>query len=644
MQNPTTYGHFNSDNTAYVISNPATPRHWYNYLWNSEYVSLFSQVGQGESLCQDAVGNRIPVVSARMAFLFDTDSKTFWSVNGLGEFTDFKCTHGLGWSEIKSNQAGIRSGFRIFVPENERCEIWTIQLKNESNCQRLLQLTPFVDTLLEGPTKPQAYYLASGYFDTEMQAAILHKHLPYADGNETFNYLIASEPISGFDTSERQFIGYGTRQRPDAVAAGRLRNSDCETEKPILALNIPVTLDPGAETEIHVIAGAALSIKEIATIKTKYFRNNQVDAELRQVQQTIQKELGGIEFETPLPHLNQFSHWWLKRQISLGTRWARVRHNGFRDLVQDIGAMAIWNPTEAFERFKRVLSFQYSSGYAPRTWLNGEILDKGFADNHVWIAFTAYTLIMTTGDLTLLNAEIPFNDASSASLYQHVKRAVDYLWNDRGMYGLCRMHHGDWNDCLNHIGPQGKGVSIWLSMAGLLANRQFAELARAVGNTQDAEIAENRALEMKTAINSHGWDGAYYLRAISDDGEKIGSHTNEQGTFYLNPQAWAVLSGAADANRAQQVMAEVEQRLETDIGTIGVENAYSYPQPLIGSMSHKKPGVQENGGVYLHSAAFRLVADCMLTRREAVERNLTQLLAVINPENPINDGEPYVFS
>ena len=43
------YGHFNADN-SYTITEPETPRHWYNYMFNDEYVTFTSQVGFGEGL------------------------------------------------------------------------------------------------------------------------------------------------------------------------------------------------------------------------------------------------------------------------------------------------------------------------------------------------------------------------------------------------------------------------------------------------------------------------------------------------------------------------------------------------------------------------------------------------------------------
>jgi cellobiose phosphorylase len=172
-------------------------------------------------------------------------------------------------------------------------------------------------------------------------------------------------------------------------------------------------------------------------------------------------------------------------------------------------------------------------------------------------------------------------------------------------------------------------------MAWLYANQQFIKLARLAGKTEHVAIAEQRDAAMRQVIEQHGWDGDYYLRAYDDDGRPLGSHSNKQGTLFLNTQTWAVLAGLSNGRSALEL---AESRLQTDLGIRSVEHAYSNYDPRIGLMSRKTPGIQENGGVYLHASAFKLVADCLLGRRAAVERGLEQMLPFGR------DGEPYVFS
>lgn len=645
---PETYGHFDDAAREFVITTPATPREWYNYLWNGQYVSFFSQTGQGESLRQDRMGRRIAVVSSRAVFVHDCETGAFWAINGQPALkpevarSAYRCVHGMGYSTIEQTCAGIASSFGCFVPREEPCEIWTIRLRNVGDRPRRLKVFCYYNTNFDGGLKPQGYYTVAGQLEAAVGAVVVRHRQRFADAEETMIHLGLNVPITGHDCAYSSFVGLGTDQRPDAVVRGACGNHASHMEKCICAVETTVELAPGQESVFSAIAGAATSIEEIARTRSRFADGAAVEKELAAVQRGVIEQLGTNRIEAPDPNLNSLVAPWLKRQISLGIQWARVRHNGYRDQMQDIAAMASIHTCSAREQLHRVLSYQYSSGYAPRTWLDGQIQDKDFSDNHVWIAESVHRLIMETGDLALLDEVAPFNDGSSASLYEHVKRALDYYWNDRGLFGLPRIRSGDWNDCLNTVGPAGKGVSVWLSMAWYLANRQFIELARLSGREADATVAEGRGREMRRLVDEHGWDGKWYLRAYDDEGRVLGSHTNAEGTLFLLPQAWAILSGIAEGDKGIRAMQSVDDLLERDIGTIKVLNAYSHWQPNIGWMSLKMPGTQENGGVYLHASAFKLVADCMLKRHDRVAMAIHKILPADHTYRQ-KTAEPYAL-
>ena len=86
------YGHFNADD-SFTVTEPETPRHWYNYMFNDEYVTFTSQVGYGEGLAQDDMGRRILLVSNRNIFVSENGGT--WSLFGLPldyGYTDYSCT------------------------------------------------------------------------------------------------------------------------------------------------------------------------------------------------------------------------------------------------------------------------------------------------------------------------------------------------------------------------------------------------------------------------------------------------------------------------------------------------------------------------------------------------------------------------
>ena len=311
-------------------------------------------------------------------------------------------------------------------------------------------------------------------------------------------------------------------------------------------------------------------------------------------------------------------------------------------MVSDSECLACFNPELAWERFKRALSYQYSNGYAPRTWLDGEIRDNNFADCAVWIPMAAATILGELGEAGLLNEEVAFNDGSVASVYEHVRRAVDFLWNFKGMYGLIKLWGGDWNDMMNQAGLEGRGVSVWLSIAWCRANNEFIRLARILGKTEDVSMAEERGYQMKKLINQYGWDGEYYIDAINDDGERLGSKQCEEGKIYLIPQLWAVLADVADDKRREVLLKSIEKYLETPLGTLVSWPAYHKYIFNIGQMTQKPAGVHENGGVYLHPCCWKLAVDSILGDNEKVQRGLKKILP-FHEEYHEKKCEPYIM-
>lgn len=638
------YGTFDSAAGEFLIATPRTPRHWYNYLWNDEYVSLFSQRGQGEALSQDGMGRRIACFGERHLFAQDSAAGRLWSLTGGNpDDTSYLCRHGMGYSVIEVGNHDIRSTLTAFVPAAGCHEVWKLTLRNGSQRMCSLRICAATDPGLGGPAKPQAYYTCHSEFDAARNLLLLSNPVVREGAaDRQYNFLTMSRPVCGFDSRYQSFVGYGTLQAPDALTradTAGCTGSLCEMERAVLAMDTVLELAPGAEETILFVTGTARDPQEIEPAFA-LLSAARADAALTQVRQTIRQRLSGACFATPDSDLNAFAGLWLQRQISLGIRWARVRHNGYRDQVQDIAAFARINPALARDELHRVLTFQYSTGYAPRTWIDGRICDNGFSDNHVWIVPAVHALITETGDPSLLEEVIAFNDGTSASLYEHARRAQEHLWNDRGQHGLCRIHAGDWDDCLNLAGHQGKGVSVWLSQAWLHANRLLADLSRWAGRDCDAATAAARNAEMADAIESAAFRcEGYYVRAFDDAGRVIGALEDTRGRLFINTQTWAALAGLPGARAALET---TQRLLERDLGTVCVLDPYTGWRDNVGFMTIKRPGSQENGGVYLHASAFRLVADCLLGNHEAVARALRTMLPF--GERPgASECEPYVF-
>ncbi|MBQ3225826.1 MAG: hypothetical protein IJB48_02075 [Clostridia bacterium] len=637
------YGHYIEGSSDYCITRADLPRNWYNYLWNDHYVTFTSQTGAGESVLQDSLGRRIGLVRDRGFYLLE--GEVSWGIHGLpvNQKNDkFTCTHSRGATEVSVENYGIASRVISIVPDGANCELWKLKLKNLSEEKRQLSAIVFCDTKMDGIYQRQGYHTGTASFSQALNGVFSCGFVSFEDEvKEAYGFLALSETADGYDCTYNSIIGpYGSFAHPIVLERGGLSNTDGLGEKLSFALEKKIELAPNEEKELVYICGVAFSMEEAKKMKTAYAVPKTFDLEKEAVLEKFRSQTAMVSIETPDELLNNMFEW-LKHQSNLGSRWARVRHNGYRDLTSDTECLSCINPKLALERFKRILTYQYSSGYAPRTFIDGMIQPNNFADNTVWLNFAAMSIIKELGDTSILDIEVPYNDGTVGTIYEHLFRSVDYLYHFKGLHGLVKIWGGDWNDCMASAGLEGRGVSIWLSIAWYRANQFFAEIARMVGNNGDAELCVARGEEMRELIEEYGWDGEYYMYAINDWGEKIGSKESPQGQIFLNPQIWAVLSGVSKNGREVQAMESAQKKLDSELGT-RVSLAYTEYDPHIGYVTLKPAGVHENGGVYLHTIAWKIAADAMLGRADWVEKDIETILPFRN-KVVAGRAEPYIM-
>ncbi len=643
LKNP--YGDFLHEGSAFEIQTPDLPRNWYNYLWNDNYITFVSQTGAGEGFLQDSLGRRIGLVDGRGVYL--AEGGTHWGISGLPvkeQREAFSCVHDLGNTVITVKNRGIVSELRFFVPNSESCELWRLKIKNETEQKRTVTVWGYAGTTIDGPYVRQGYNLSQADFDPELNGVISKNYCDFFGKHNIpyYSFMALSEKADGFDASVNAFIGpYGSLAHPLALERGGCSNTAGNAEKLAFALEKKIELEAYEEKELVFICAIAFTREEAEEIRCRYSVPENVEEELKQVKTKFARQIDGVKIDTPDPELNLLFSW-LKHQANMGSRWARVRHNGYRDMNSDCECLAAVNPALALERFKRVLTYQYANGYAPRTIRGGAICDNNFADNMVWITFTASAVLKELGDKKIMDIPVPFNDGTMAPIYEHVRRSVEFLYNFRGYHDLIRIWGGDWNDCMNQAGLQGKGVSVWLSIAWYRANRMFGEIARICGREEDARLAAARGEELRNLVEKYGWDGEYYLCAYSDDGSKIGSGECREGKMFLIPQLWAVFSGISKNGREIQAMEAVEKYLSSPLGTLISAPPYTEYDEHVGVITLKPAGVHENGGVYLHTIAWKIAADAILKRAENVEKDLLTILPFRNPVVQ-NRAEPYVL-
>jgi cellobiose phosphorylase len=287
---------------------------------------------------------------------------------------------------------------------------------------------------------------------------------------------------------------------------------------------------------------------------------------------------------------------------------------------------------------------QFTDGSVFHWWhpLTEQGLRTRFSDDLLWLSFVTASYLKHTGDFEILNQPAPFVDSTDAApLMDHIRRAFARAFERMSERGLPLIGAGDWNDGLSAVGLEERGESIWLAhfLAGLLAD--WAEVLRRIGGQEEASSFADRREKLVAAVNEHGWDGRWYIRATLDDGTRLGTARSDCGRIFLNAQTWAVLNEVAPPDRTALCMQAVKEHLVTDVGPLLLTPAFARPDPRIGYITRYAPGVRENGGVYSHAACWAIAAACKVGDAALAGR----LLDSINPARRDPDRywvEPYV--
>jgi cyclic beta-1,2-glucan synthetase len=199
-----------------------------------------------------------------------------------------------------------------------------------------------------------------------------------------------------------------------------------------------------------------------------------------------------------------------------------------------------------------------------------------------------------------------------------------------GAHGLPLMGTGDWNDGMSHVGPEGRGESVWLGWFLLSILRPLADLAASRGDADLAARYREHAAQLTVALDA-AWDGAWYRRAYFDDGTPLGSQENTECRIDAIAQAWSVIAGGGDPDRARQAMASAEEHLvRRDAGLVLLLTPpFDHMVPSPGYIQGYVPGVRENGGQYTHAALWTIMAFARLGDGDKA----MELFAMINPAN-----------
>jgi cellobionic acid phosphorylase len=321
-----------------------------------------------------------------------------------------------------------------------------------------------------------------------------------------------------------------------------------------------------------------------------------------------------------------------------------------RNYLQDNMGMSFIKPEVMRAAFLHALSQQEASGAMP----DGILLSEGaelkyinripHADHCVWLPVCLKAYLDETNDYDILRQVVAgANGEPPYTVFERVGRAMEWLLAARDFRGLSFIAQGDWCDPMNMVGYKGRGVSGWLSVATAYALNLWADVCI---QQEQAELERHfraGAQTINDAVNKYLWDGDWFARGITDDNVVFGVSKDIEGRIYLNPQAWAILGGAANEAQRAKMLAQVERQLETPYGVSMFAPAYTSMRDDVGRVTQKHPGSAENGAVYNHAAAFYVFSLYSIAEKDRAFKALRQMIPGPSEQDYLQRGQLPVF-
>jgi cyclic beta-1,2-glucan synthetase len=680
------YGGFSADGSEYVIPGTVahpTPAPWVNVLANPHLGTVVSEAGSAYTWAENAHEFRLtpwhndPVTdrSGEAIYLRDEETGHFWSAApqpcpGSGPY---RTRHGFGYSVFEHEEDGIHSELWIYVALDAPIKFSRLLLSNRSGRARSLSVTGYVEWVLGDLRSKSAMHVVTQ--SDPVSGALFARNaysVEFCDRVAFFDTDTVDHGVSGDRT---EFMGRsGTLASPAAMRHAGLSGRVGGGLDPCAALQVPLELADGQSKEVILRLGADTST-QAATQLVQRFRGSQAAAaELQKVREHWRSLLGVIRIETSAPAVDVMVNGWLMYQVIACRFQARSGYYqsggaiGFRDQLQDSMAMVHADPSAARAHLLLCAGHQYAEGDVQHWW--HPPMNRGVrtacSDDFLWLVAATSRYVEMTADASVLNEtvgylegrplaageesyyDLPGTSPLQESLYRHCVRAIEHSLR-RGAHGLPLMGSGDWNDGMNRVGQLGKGESVWLGFFGYQVLEQFAETARLHGDHEFSRRCSDNAHLLRRHLDQNAWDGAWYRRAWFDDGQVLGSASNEECRIDSIAQSWSVLSGAGSPARQHQAMQSVDQHLiKRDIrAVLLLDPPFDKSDLDPGYIKGYVPGVRENGGQYTHAAVWAGMAFARL----GDVTNAWEVLNLINPADPANNAridtykvEPYVMA
>ena len=687
------YGYFDETKKEYVITKPDTPAPWANYLGSPEYGAIISNNAGGYSFEKSGANGRILRYvfnsfdqPGRYIYLRDNESGEYWSNSWMpvGKSLDtFKSEvrHGTAYTVIKADYNEITSEATYYVPLNKTYEVWAVKVTNNSDKARDLTLTGYAEFTNEGNYEQDqvnlqyTLFITRTYFVNNRVKQVINENVNKSSVNGSTvkqRFLgLAGSPVSSYCGDKESFLGnYRNYSNPIGVETGDLGGDMNYNLNSCGALSSKVSLASGESKCLVFVVGMKSDDEAEAILNNYNNAEEAVKADLSELITYWHGKLAHFQVKTPSEEFNTMINTWNAFNCFMTFIWSRaasfiycgLRNGyGYRDTVQDIQGIIHLDPEMAADKIRFMLSaqvdnggglplvkFNHNAGHETCPDENDEnsvyAKETGHpsyrADDALWLFPTVFKYISESGNLGFIDEVITYANKDEGTVYDHLKRAIDFSLNRLGNHGMPAGLHADWNDCLR-LGK--KGESTFVAFQLYYAFTVIKKFAEHKNDTDYIAYIDEQQAKLGKILDAC-WNEDRFIRGYMESGKEIGNRNDPEANMWLNPQSWSVISGFASEEQSDLALESVHRELNTDYGVMLMAPAYKEHAFDGALMLLFNASTKENGGIFSQPQGWIILAESLKGHgNRAFEYFMENAPAAQNDKAEIRKMEPYCY-
>ena len=654
------YGGFKEDGKEYIIqveNQNKTPTVWSHIIANKGFGTVTTENMGGYTWCKNSRLNKITSwnnnqVTDEPSEIIYVQDKENLIVSTIYNSKKHEVLYGFGYANYQNSSNGINQEINMFVPNEDNIKILLMNIKNMEPKKRKVRMYYYAKLVMGEDSLRNNRNINIKFY--ENNNILILKNKTNTDYKNCV-YFSCSEKIKSFTGNRDFFIGNGNINNPEALNKVSLDNRNCISNNGIIAYQIEIELEAYENKDIVFMIGSEEKEIDAKDKAYQYLKISRVEDEFVKVKNNWQDFLGRIQVYTPVDSFNILMNGWLIYQTYTSRIMGRTSFYqcggayGFRDQLQDTIALKYFSKDIMKEQIIKHSKHQFLEGDVEHWW--HEETRRGirtkFSDDLLWLVYVVEDYISYTNDFSILDIETPYligeelkenederyekyeESNIKESIYEHCKKALKRGIN-LGENGLCKIGSGDWNDGMSNVGNKGKGESIWLSFFVYDILKKWIQIC--IKKQEDVRLIDEYykiAEVLRKNVNDIGWDGRWYRRAFTDDGDILGSIQNDECKIDGIAQSWSVISNAGDEDKKKICMESLENHLvDKENGIIKLlDPPFEKSKLEPGYIKDYLPGTRENGGQYTHAAIWTIIAEAKLGFGDEA----TELFRMINP-------------